>query len=99
MDTQESKLFVLFWILRWARLSTCSKTSPFEPVGWEPALSPVGFWEEGPALARSRALRTPFLAYSQSREPEPCSMFWFPFLPDCLALRDESGPEEALVCQ
>lgn len=42
----------------------------FESVGWEPALSPVGFWEEGPALARSRALRTPFLAYSQSREPE-----------------------------
>lgn len=43
---------------------------PSESVGLEPALFPVGFWEESPALARSKALRTPFLAYSQNREPE-----------------------------
>lgn len=96
MDTQESKLFVLFWILRWARLSTCSKTSPFEPVGWEPALSPVGFWEEGPALARSRVLRTPFLAYSQSREPEVnnvrCS--GFRFSPTALLLEMNLDPRK-----
>lgn len=59
---------------------------PFESVGWEPALSPVGFWEEGPALARSRALHTPFLAYSQRREPEGEGCSGFRLSPTALLL-------------